>query len=226
MKKPEITFNEKYYEAVPRPTKIEFDALTYSIREKGLQESIVINHDGVILDGYTRYEICRNLGITPTFITKSFENKDQELQYVLEVNATRRQLNNFQRIELFIDIFKSISEEAKKRHNNRRHLHAPQPSSMVRYSQIVGVGEATTQHAIRVLDSGREDLIQRCRNGTMTINSAYCEVHKDIISKAWGGRKKYPPVKLMLKFFEDSPLKAELERIVDVYNKGKAIPSQ
>ena len=97
MKTPEIIFNEKYYDAVPRPTKEEFKALTYSIREKGMQEPIVVNKKGVILDGHTRYEICQNLGITPTCVTKSFENKDQEIQYVLEVNATRRQLNNFQK---------------------------------------------------------------------------------------------------------------------------------
>jgi len=222
MKTPtKIKFDEKYYDMVPRPTKVEFDALTYSIKEKGQQEDIVINEKGVILDGYTRYEICQNLGIVPTYTIKSFENKDQEMQYVLEVNATRRQLNNFQRVELFIDIFKSISKEARKRHNNRRHLHCPQPSSMVRYSQIVGVGEATTQHAIRVIDSGRKDIIQRCRSGNMTINSAYCEIHNDVISKSWGGRKVYPSVKVMLKHFEDSPLKAELEKIIDIYNKSK-----
>ena len=96
---------------------------------------------------------------------------------------------------------------------------------MVRYSQIVGVGEATTQHAIRVLQSGRDDLIQRCREGTMTINSAYSEIHNDIISKAWGGHKKYPAVKQMLKFFEGSPVKTELEKIIEAYNKGKSIPS-
>lgn len=58
----------------------------------------------------------------------------------------------------------------------------------------------------------------------MTINSAYTEIHDKVVSNARGGHNLHSPVNVMLKFFEDSPLKAELEKIIELYKNGMKNP--
>jgi len=229
MKTPEIKFNEKYYSIIPRPTQDEWHSLDQSIALNGLQEPVVINKKGVILDGYTRYEICQNRAIPIITRVKNFDTEEQELRYVLEVNATRRQLNAFQRVELFYEIFKVYKKQGKENNNWRMSKKNPVGGTLIRYSELVGVGQKRTHAAIKIIESDDETLKQKCRDGILTVNAAYNSMDEKIIpGNKNGTTHPYPPVKLMLKFFEDSPLKAELERIIDVYNKANSsvIPSQ
>ena len=113
MKTPsEIIFSDEYHDAVPRPTMEEWQALSLSIQEDGLREHIVVNQNGVILDGYTRYEICRIHKIELQIRTQRFTYKTDELRYIHEVNAIRRQLTPFQRVEQHYDMYLTYKKES------------------------------------------------------------------------------------------------------------------
>ena len=90
-------------------------SLKSSIQEQGQPFPIVVNQDGVILDGHQRNKVCRELGIKPTIIVRQFENRLQEKKFTIEVNLNRRHLNEFQRIELQIKLESIESEIAKER---------------------------------------------------------------------------------------------------------------
>lgn len=216
----DLVFNEKYYSIVPRPTLDEWHALDHSIAAHGLQEPITINEKGVILDGYTRYEICQNRGISITTRTKSFETPESELRYVLEVNATRRQLNAFQRVELFIDIFRVYQKEGRE--NNNWHIPKKNPvgGALVRYSEVVGIGQKRVHAAIKIIESDNEELKQQCRDGTITVNAAYNSM-SDNLRKEVTRKSTYPTVKSLLDFFKDRPIKDQLESILQIYRESK-----
>ena len=76
---------------------------------------IFITEYGVILDGHHRYKICLELGIEPKFEIKRFDNKLDEIEFVIDINLTRRQLTPFQRVELAFELEKVESEKAKLR---------------------------------------------------------------------------------------------------------------
>jgi uncharacterized protein YciU (UPF0263 family) len=42
-----------------------------------------------ILDGYSRNQICVELGIDPEFVVKTFANKNDEKIFVVEINLKR-----------------------------------------------------------------------------------------------------------------------------------------
>ena len=90
-------------------------SLKISIQEHGQSVPIVVNQDGVILDGHLRNRACRELGIKPAIIVKQFENRLQEKKFIIESNLSRRHLNEFQRIELQIKLESIESEIAKER---------------------------------------------------------------------------------------------------------------
>lgn len=215
-----IKFSNYYYDLIPRPTQEEWKALEQSIKLNGVREPIIVNQKGVILDGYTRYEICQNLGIEPEYRVRTFENTDDELRYVLEVNATRRQLNAFQRVELFYDIFKTFRKEAEQNHKDSRFPDKKYPTggTLIRYSELVGVGQKRCHAAIKLIESDRDDLKQQCRDGTLTVNTAFSILLKRS-HRSIRNPHGYPSVYNLLKFFKDSPIKNELERILQIYQE-------
>ena len=74
--------------------------LKLSIQRHGQYVPIIVNQDGVILDGHLRYGACQELGIKPEIRVRQFENRLEEKKFIIEVNLRRRHLNEFQRSEL------------------------------------------------------------------------------------------------------------------------------
>ncbi|MBV9177985.1 MAG: ParB N-terminal domain-containing protein [Nitrososphaeraceae archaeon] len=84
--------------------------LKKSIKQDGLWIPLIVNQDGVLLDGHHRYKVCQELGIKPNYNVKEFKNEFYEKLFVIDCNIKRRQLNNFQRVKLALKS-KSIKEE-------------------------------------------------------------------------------------------------------------------
>jgi hypothetical protein len=72
----------------------EFGALVADIRDNGQMEPIVIDSDGVLIDGRNRGRACDLLGIAPN--VKTYDGADV-LQYVISHNLHRRHLTDGQR---------------------------------------------------------------------------------------------------------------------------------
>jgi ParB-like chromosome segregation protein Spo0J len=105
----------KYANKVYPLTKSVYEALKQSIKERqGLHVPITINRQGDVLDGHHRLRACHELGIEPTFEVKHFDNELEEELYVYEINRVRRQLTEFQKVELVLREKPLIAELAKR----------------------------------------------------------------------------------------------------------------
>ena len=101
--KSKIIIIDEYRALVPTQSDQEYQSLKQSIKENGFWEShpIVINSQGIILDGHHRHRACQELGIEPRVTIMKFENMPQEKLFVIDSNERgRRHLSIFQRIEL------------------------------------------------------------------------------------------------------------------------------
>ena len=56
-----LTVDEEYASIMPALSDLEYGSLKSSIQEHGQPFPIVVNHDGVILDGHQRNKACENL---------------------------------------------------------------------------------------------------------------------------------------------------------------------
>lgn len=129
----------KYESAVPRPKKEEYVALSESIRLRGQQEPIVCNSQGIILDGHTRFEICKDYGIEPKYIIRDFPSEEEEFQYVIESNLNRRQMNTWQKIMCYsslIDYWQNRVREYRSKTATARNLE--KIGEKIPYAQPVG----------------------------------------------------------------------------------------
>jgi len=114
--------DSEYKALLPRLSSEEYEALKESIKAEGQHLPIVINSDNVILDGYTRYDICKELQIVPKTMVKDFDNKLLEKKFVIISNLQRRHLTTNQKAALAYKLLPIEEELAKERQGTRTDL--------------------------------------------------------------------------------------------------------
>ena len=69
--KTQIRISPEHASLVSELSPEEFQSLKQSIKEvNGLYVPIIVNQDGIILDGHHRYKACQELGIEPKTIVR------------------------------------------------------------------------------------------------------------------------------------------------------------
>ena len=63
-----LKINPQYEEITCELSKNKYNSLKESIKNDGLWNAIIVNSNGVILDGHQRYKACQELNITPKTI--------------------------------------------------------------------------------------------------------------------------------------------------------------
>ena len=183
--KPQIRINPEYASLVPELSPEEFESLKQSIKKaNGLYVPIIVNQDGIILDGHHRYKACQELGIEPKTIAKEFSDKLEEQLFVIECNLIRRQLNNFQRTELALKS-KPILEAIVKGNESLggkgdRNL-TPLGRVNDRVGERAGVSRDTVRKVVKILENKRisDKIKDNLRLGQLSINEAYEMVEQD-----------------------------------------------
>src|SRR6188472_2349551 len=180
-----IKTNQEYASLVPELSKEEYESLKQSIKENGLWFPIVVNKDGVILDGHHRYKACQELGIKiePYKMVRKedFPDKPHEKMFVIDCNLTRRQLNNFQRTELALKS-KPILEEIVKQNESQggkgdRNL-TPLGRVDEQIGQRAGVSRDTVRKVEKIAEKASEEVKQSLRAGQMSINEAIKQINE------------------------------------------------
>ena len=166
---------QEYEAAVPPLSDSEYQALEESIRFRGQLNPIVVNSQGVILDGHNRYNILTALAMEIKYITKDFEDSDQEYQYVVETNVNRRQLTAYSKIECYerlIQIFQLRAKANMLAASKGEKVPYAQGSTSTHFASTLGMGIRRLQDGLYIMKHGNEQMKIRLRKGTLTINAA------------------------------------------------------
>lgn len=111
---PEIKISAEYEKLVPRMPEKEYEALKEDIKLNGQDRPVVVNQNGVVLDGHHRFRACQELGIPIKTEKKEFENKIDEEIYVLGSGLLRRHLDEGQRSFVALTKKDKLAEKAKQ----------------------------------------------------------------------------------------------------------------
>jgi ParB-like chromosome segregation protein Spo0J len=182
--KPQIRINPEYASLVPELPPKEYESLKQSIKEANvLHVPIIVNQDGIILDGHHRYKACKELGIEPDTMVKEFSDKSEEELSVIGCNVIRRHLNNFQRTELALKSKPMLEAIAKRNESlggkGDRNL-TPLGRVDDRIGELAGVSRDTVRKVekilkSRILDKIKDDLSSE----KLSINEGYEMVEQD-----------------------------------------------
>lgn len=188
-----IKIHDEYLALVPRPTKDQYNSLKNSIRDDGLQVPIIINQDGVILDGHTRFQACNELKIKPVFVIKHFEDQDKEKEFVVITNLARRHLTLFQRGEVCFNFYEKERATKYQRagqntwKTRRGEAYEKQERLLDRFGRMIGAGASTAHMLVWLIDNADETTKDLLRTEQLTIPTAY----KRLKNPDWGPRPAY-----------------------------------
>jgi ParB-like chromosome segregation protein Spo0J len=181
---PQVKINPEYASLVSELSPEESESLKQSIKANGLYVPIIVNQDGIILDGHHRFKACQELGIEPKTIVREFSDKLEEQLFVIDCNLIRRQLNNFQRTVLALES-KPILEAIIKGNESLggkgdRNL-TPLGRVNDRIGERAGVSRDTVSKVEKILENKRvlNKIKEDLRLGKLSINEAYEMVEQD-----------------------------------------------
>jgi len=178
----EIILNDQYKSIIPRPNAEEFQALKEDINKQGIKETLKINTKNILLDGYTRYEIAKELQIweVPVEI-KNFKKDEDEWKYIISLNLHRRHLNNAQKAVIGLMQLEIEKEKATSRMlagKNNPMQNSDQGTAMEIAAKKVGISHDTLNRAKKIIEIAQKhphvmSLWDGALKGETSINNVY-----------------------------------------------------
>ena len=179
-----MKIDDEFASLIPALTEDEYKRLEASILNEGCRDAIVLWGE-IIIDGHNRYKICSEHNIEFSTIQKEFVSRDEVKLWMLQNQLSRRNLNDFQRVEMVRRCEDAIKAQAKERQLSglaqnettvRENL--PERENEVKRAteelgELAGVSRKTYEHAVTVLDQAPEAVIQATRDKELSINAAF-----------------------------------------------------
>ena len=200
MNKQNLKIDPELQSLLPPLSEGEYQQLEDNIVNNGYDKNFpIMVWKGYIADGHNRYKICKDHNITDyTVTTLAYQTKEEVMEWMLDVQLGRRNLNKAQRVlaaEKFREYYEkqareNMSEGGSKAAPGKRVVQMDKPFEneekidvRKNLSQKAGVGSGTYYRCKTVLNSNNEELKQQMLSGDITINAAYNMVKEDVKKK-------------------------------------------
>ena len=174
-KQNELSIDEEFASLIPPLTPDEFSGLEQSILAEGCRDPLIV-WNGIIVDGHNRYRICKAHSIPFQTVQKEFASRDDAMLWMLRNQLSRRNLNDFQRIEMVRKCESAVKAQAEQRMltgKSNPMVNLSQGTSRDALGAMAGVSGSTYEHATAVLDNAPEPVIEATRKKELSINAAY-----------------------------------------------------
>lgn len=181
----EIIIDPEFAALIPPLTDDEFERLEKSIIAEGCRDALVL-WSNILIDGHNRYKICKKHNIEFRTIQREFKDRDDVLVWIMQNQLSRRNLSDFQRVELVRKCEDAVKAQAKARqaeyHGNQYESGLkekfPEVQNVEKQSRdelgaMAGVSGKTYEHATAVLDKAPQPVIEATRRKELSINAAY-----------------------------------------------------
>jgi hypothetical protein len=189
---------QKWKDLFPRPTKEQYEALKHDIAVHGQLEPITVIRDTqgnlLIVDGYTRHQICRELGREPKYIVnEDLKTEADVIHFIRQKNAMRRNLPTFARIESVLKCYEALVESARRgRPKNVASGNNFSETKLKTLAMQVGVNRTTLHKTLYILKHGDESLKEELRQGKIGINRAYQRLRKNMVQQTQQKQRQKP----------------------------------
>ena len=196
----ELTIIDELKNLLPPLTEAEFTGLEESIVKDGCLSPLVVWND-ILVDGHHRYAICGKHQIPFAVKSVVLENLNEAKIWIWQHQGNRRNLTDFQRIEIALKLKDAIAAKAKERQraaggdrksDNAKSL--PQNSSEANMSketrqelaEIADVSHDTLNRVEYILEHADEETKEKLRRGEKgtSINKEYNRIKKQSVPKA------------------------------------------
>jgi N6-adenosine-specific RNA methylase IME4 len=188
---PRIRIDPEFSRLIQPSTAEEYAQLERDlVRDKGARDPLVLWGD-ILLDGHTRYEICRKQKLPFKTIQQKCRSRNAARFFIIRTQLGRRNLQNYSRIELALQLERALADQAKARQRAGGHRKLPQKSAeppreretREQLAKIAQVSHDTLAKGKLIAKSGSATVKRQLRNGEVSINKAYQTIKQQIARK-------------------------------------------
>ena len=176
----ELQVDNDFESLIPPLTDDEYTRLEKSILAEGYRDAIIV-WNNFIIDGHHRYKICKAHNIDFHTIQMEFSSKDDVILWMLQNQLGRRNLSEFQRVEIVRKYEEAVKAQAEQRMLAGKadpKVNLPEGQKSRKQSRdelgtLAGVSGSTYEHATKVIDHAPTTIVNAARNNQISIHAAY-----------------------------------------------------
>ena len=187
-----LSIKKEFKELIPKLTEDEYSMLKQSIIDNGCQDAIK-TWSGFILDGHNRFEICTELELHYDTEEMNFEIEQEAVVWIINNQLGRRNISDFQRVELAEkkkDILlekgkKKMSEGGKKglsKNDKPSHPETESHGTQKEIAKELGMSTGKVAQAEVVIKEAPPEIKEKARKGEITVHKAYQETKAMVTS--------------------------------------------
>ena len=181
-----MKIKEEFKKLIPPLTTEEFKQLEDNCLAEGIREKI-ITWNGFIIDGHNRFEISERWNLDFETESKHFENEEAVKEWMILNQFGRRNLSNYQRSVLALELEDVFSKKAKENQaiqykgNSLKQISAEVKPIETRkeLSKLASVSHDTIDKVKKIQAKATEEVKAKLSTGEVSINAAYKEIKKE-----------------------------------------------
>ena len=164
-----IQVKEEFKNLIPALSAEEYAQLEANILEEGIREPI-ITWNGFIIDGHNRYSIAQRFDVEYTTTSKHFANEESVKEWMILNQFGRRNLSNYQRSVLALELEEVFSKKAKENQGKRTdivQISAPSNTGKTRdkLSKVASVSHDTISKVKVIQEKAPEEVKAKLATG-------------------------------------------------------------
>jgi N6-adenosine-specific RNA methylase IME4 len=172
---------------IPPLSDEEYKQLERNILEEGIRDPL-ITWNGILIDGHNRYRIAQEHDINYETLEKEFENINRVKEWMINNQFGRRNLSNYQRSVLALqleDVFREKAKESKSekvsyfRQTGEVCQISDKPDTKKEIAKIANVSHDTIAKVKKIEAVATAEVKEKLNTGQMSINEAYKEIKKE-----------------------------------------------
>jgi len=178
-----MKIKEEFKKLIPALSVEEYKQLEENCLAEGIRESI-ITWNGYIIDGHNRYEIALKHKLKYESIDKSFDSEEDVKEWMICNQFGRRNLSNYQRSVLALELESVFSARAKEQQGKRTDIclisdKSKSIDTKKELAKIASVGHDTIAKVKKIQATATPEVKAQLNAGTISINEAYQDIKKE-----------------------------------------------
>jgi N6-adenosine-specific RNA methylase IME4 len=180
-----LEIKEEFKKLIPPLTTEEFKQLEQNCLDEGIREKI-ITWNGFIIDGHNRFEIATRWNLDYQTESKSFENENDVKEWMINNQFGRRNLSNYQRSVLALQLEEVFSAKAKEKQekgiNQFSLIQKSEEAPIVtikEVAKVANVSHDTIAKVKKIEAVATPEVKAQLSTGEISINQAYQEIKKE-----------------------------------------------
>jgi len=177
-----IQIKEEFKKLIPVLTEEEFKQLESNCINEGIREKI-ITWNGFIIDGHNRYEIATRWNLEYQTESKYFKDEEAVKEWMIRNQFGRRNLSNYQRSVLALQLEEVFSKKAKENQGARTDIlqisaESKPIDTRKELSKVANVSHDTIAKVKHIEAKANEETKAKLSTGEVSINQVYQEIKK------------------------------------------------